>query len=294
MPERPTLAARGGITRLLVTATGFLREDGEDRTPFLRWLDELMADAYDITWLPEADLPRVAEWIARAHPDVIVSIGSTQTVSILAADAGLPVVAWGYAGALVDLPTPDLCGFCLPADTQRESLRVLQTLLPDLREVAALYDERYPPGRIALTEARAAAEELGLALVVCAAQDETGLDAAFTEIAHRGIRGIRVMLSPFLAREAGTLARRALAVRAALMSYDRTTREGGLVSYVPDMTRTAALLADLAREVARGREPRDFGVRPCPMKLELNAATARALGVAIPPELARRATRIYD
>lgn len=281
-------------TRLLVTATGFLRDANGERATFVRRVAELLPDAAELTWVPEGELSHIAEWVARSRPDVVVSVGSTQTVSVLSATTHLPVVAWGYAGELVQRPAPELCGFRLPEDTQRESLRVLRSFFPDLRTVAALYDERYPPGTIALAEARAAAGELGLALVIYETQDERQLDAAFADMVARGIAAVRVLLSPFLARQGEALARRALEARVALMSYDSTTAAGGLVSYVPDMARTAVLLGDLACAIAGGTTPQTFGIRACPMKLEINAATARALGIKIPSELAERALRTYE
>ena len=287
--------------RYLVTSTGFLREAppaasawGIERGIFLRRLDEQSHGARDVTWVSEADLAGIAELVVRCRPNVIVSVGSIQTVSVLSGNGGIPVVAWGYAATLVERPTPELCGFRLPTDTQRRSLLVLRSLIPDVDVVAALYDARYPPGRIALAEARAAAAELGIALAVYATEDEAAIDAAFSDMPGRGIRAARVMLSPFLARQAEVLARRALAARVGLMSYDGTTRAGGLAAYVPDMTRTAVLIADLAHAVAHGAAPSDHGIRPCPMKLELNAATARALAITIPTELERQASRIYE
>jgi putative ABC transport system substrate-binding protein len=72
-------------------------------------------------------------------------------------------------------------------------------------------------------------------------------------------------------------------------------REGGLLSYGPDLVDNARLAASYVDRILRGQKPGDLPVQ-LPRKYEtvLNLKTAKALGLAIPPSIMLRADEVIE
>jgi putative tryptophan/tyrosine transport system substrate-binding protein len=72
-------------------------------------------------------------------------------------------------------------------------------------------------------------------------------------------------------------------------------RDGGLLSYGPDwvdMFRRTALYVD---RILRGAKPADLPVQfPTRFEMVLNAKTAKALGLAVPPSILLRADEVIE
>ena len=239
------------------------------------------------------EIDTVRDRIERFRPDAIFSGGSTQTVKIMGITRELPIVAWGQAETLLGERPSNLCGFRPPDDHQRTCLALLTRLVPRARRIAVLYDDRYAPGTLALNATREAAAELGLELVVYPARDADELERAFDGIASAHVDGIRALNSNFLGRAESGVVQGALRARLPLMSYEWSTKEGALLSYGPDFARTAPLFAEVIAGIAAGARPETFGVRPCPMGLQLNRGTAALLNIELPEDLLANATVVH-
>jgi putative ABC transport system substrate-binding protein len=75
----------------------------------------------------------------------------------------------------------------------------------------------------------------------------------------------------------------------------RFAEEGGLMTYGPggrEMFRQLAMYVD---KILKGAKPSDLPVQePTTFELVINAKTAKALGLTIPPSLLLRADRVID
>jgi putative tryptophan/tyrosine transport system substrate-binding protein len=81
----------------------------------------------------------------------------------------------------------------------------------------------------------------------------------------------------------------------AIYEYDCLVRDGGLMSYGPDMGEVYDRAADLADRILRGARPADLPFeQPTHFRLVINKKTLETLGLTIPAEMLMRADEVVD
>ena len=72
-------------------------------------------------------------------------------------------------------------------------------------------------------------------------------------------------------------------------------RDGGLLSYGPDLVDTFRRAATYVNRILRGEKPGDLPVQfPTKFEMAVNLKTAKALGLAVPPSILLRAEEVID
>ena len=72
-------------------------------------------------------------------------------------------------------------------------------------------------------------------------------------------------------------------------------REGGLISYGSDQVDIFRRSASYVDRILRGTKPADLPVQlPVKFQMALNAKTAKALGLAVPPSILLRADEVIE
>lgn len=243
-------------------------------------------------------LPSLVADLVRSSVDVIVVGGPPAILAAQKAAGTIPVV-------FVSLIDPVTMGFvqslARPGGTMTgiashyeelipKQLQLLKEAVPGLSRVALLRrPESAPP---LLAAAQAAAQNLGLTVRTLQFVTVADLDDAL-KIAHDDrVGAIHVLPSPFLV---GALRARMiqLATRYRLPScyeFRSYVQDGGLMSYGPDINEMFARAGNHVDRILKGSKPGDLPVeRPAKFELVINLATAKSIGLTIPPTLLRRA-----
>jgi putative ABC transport system substrate-binding protein len=81
----------------------------------------------------------------------------------------------------------------------------------------------------------------------------------------------------------------------AIYEYDFLVRDGGLMSYGPDMGEVYDRAADIADRILKGADPANVPYeQPTRFRLAINKRTLDSLGLTIPPEMMVRVDEVVD
>jgi putative tryptophan/tyrosine transport system substrate-binding protein len=172
-------------------------------------------------------------------------------------------------------------------------LGVLHELVPKATIIAVLLDAT---GETQPEDVEAAARAIGRQVAIARVASERDLDAAFAEIAKAGAGALLVpggSLTTGLRRQIVALAtRRAIPALYALREF---IDAGGLVSYGPSQTDAYRRGGIYVGRILKGEKAGDLPVElPTKYDLVINLATAKALGLEIPPMLLARADEVIE
>jgi putative ABC transport system substrate-binding protein len=81
----------------------------------------------------------------------------------------------------------------------------------------------------------------------------------------------------------------------AIYEYDLFPRDGGLMSYGPNMVETYERAASRVDRILKGAKPADLPFeQPTKFEFVINSKTARTLGLSVSPSLIARADEVIE
>lgn len=249
-------------------------------------------------------LPGLVADLVRAKVDVIVSVGTPATHAAQQAAPGVSIVHTGVAdpvgsgfAASLARPGGNLTGpSANTADMGPKQLGLLKTMMPGLSRVAVLVNSASSSHGTYLKNARAGTQKAGIKLVPIDARTAQEIERGFALIAKERADALIVTSDPLFFQQRQQISELAARHRlASIFGFREYAQAGGLISYghsVAENYRSAAAYVD---KILRGAKPGRLPIEP-PAKLELfiNLATAKALGLAIPRDLLRRADGLIE
>jgi putative ABC transport system substrate-binding protein len=259
--------------------------DGQNVTIDQRWHDEEIEDLVrlkvDVLWLPNP---------------IRLQIGSrlTQTIPIVGHDLETDPIARGYAQSLAR-PGRNITGIFLDIpEIAGKQLQYLQDVVPDLRRLAVLWDDRIAdlPFRAMETAAR----REGISVQAAVVRDHSQIDSAIGRLVDDRPQALLALTSPVINRTLGRIAELALLHRLPSISgFTTFPAAGGLMAYGPDFFGTLRQAAGYVDRILKGAKPGDLPIeRPTKFQLTFNLKTAKALGLTVPPSLLLRADEVIE
>jgi len=247
-------------------------------------------------------LPRLVDELVASKVDVIVTIGY---LAALAAKqrTTLPVVAWtadAVGTGLVDSLARhggNVTGISdEAAETTPKRMELLKTMVPGLRRVAMLWNAADLAMTLRYQTSETGAKAMGLSVQPLGVREPDDFEQAFAAM-QRDMPDAILMVTDVL-----TLLNRkrvfefAAAHRLpAIYEVDSLVRDGGLMSYGPDLDESFGRVAALVDRILKGAKPADLPFeQPTRFRLVINLKTAQALGIEVPPMLLATADEVIE
>jgi putative ABC transport system substrate-binding protein len=177
-----------------------------------------------------------------------------------------------------------------------KDLELLRQAVPTIQRVAVLSNPAGPSQPLTVRNIKAAAQSLGLQLLLVDARGPEEFDRAFATMTKERVGALFVVTDPAYIPHRKRLIELTRKNRLPSIFTQRADVEaGGLMSYgpnFPDMYRRAAAFVD---KILKGARPADMPIeQPTTFELIVNLSTARELGLTIPPSLLTRADQVIE
>jgi putative ABC transport system substrate-binding protein len=169
-------------------------------------------------------------------------------------------------------------------------------MVPAADVIGALMDVSRPEAAAQLKSVRAAAQAVGLQLVIANAGNEGDFDAAFESLVKQRAGAVLVAASPlFTSRRDHLIAVSMHYAMPTMFQFREFTTAGGLVSYGASLVEAYLQTAVYAGRILRGEKPSELPVmQPTKFELVINLKTAGTLGLIIPPRVLAIADEVIE
>ncbi len=252
----------------------------------------------------DGDRQRVATLVQEivAHrPDVLICL-ATPAVQIAKATAGETPIVFQMADALrtgmvesLARPGGNLTGVSTTStELSGKRLEMLRDVIPDLKSVAFIGSALDPNGAVFAAETEAAGATLGLRIRVFLLRGPDEFRATFATIATERVGA--AVVQPLFVQYRHMLAELATQYRLPIIGDQRAIAVAGMLMALGTERRTISRkLAEYADKILKGARPADLPVeQPTHFELVVNARTAKALGLALPPTILLRADEVIE
>jgi ABC-type uncharacterized transport system substrate-binding protein len=237
-------------------------------------------------------------------PDVIFALGNYSVAPLLQATRTVPIVfavvpdpvGAGFVESLAR-PGGNATGLILiEYSVSAKWLELLKQMAPSVTRVAVMRDTAIVSGIGQFGAIQSVAPSFGVELTPVNVQDPRDIERAVTAFASAQNGGLIVTVSASAAAHRkliiGLAARHKLP---AIYPEHFYVKDGGLISYGPNIVDQCKRAAAFVDKILKGAKPADLPVQaPTQYELVINMKTARALGITASPSLLARADEVIE
>jgi putative ABC transport system substrate-binding protein len=233
--------------------------------------------------------------VTRGTPAALAARKATETIPIVMAANGDPLGSGLIAG--LAHPGGNVTGLsALVLDLYPKRVELLRDMVPALMRISGLFN---PDSIIGLREWEAvarSARSLGIAADLIEVRSRAALAPAFNAASGQHVEALLVGLETVTESNKELVVELAAAHRIPAMYSSRDFVDaGGLLAYgvsYPDLYYRAAAYVD---KVLKGAKASDLPVQqPTKFELVINLKAAKAIGLAVPPQLLARADEVIE
>jgi putative ABC transport system substrate-binding protein len=255
-----------------------------------------------------SDINRIralAHELVGLQPDIIATWGTPASVALQRETRTIPVVFANVSDpvasgivAQLDRPSGNITGF---ADFGEASLggkwlELLSEIAPGRNRAAIMFNPDTSPVSTFMPSLETAARLLKVAPIIAPVHSDVEIETAIIALGREPGSGLIVMPDNF------TFGHRAPIILAvarhnvpAVYWQSSFARDGGLLSYGPDLVDNFRRAATYVDRILRGAKPAELPVQlPTKFEMAVNLKTAKALGLTVPPSLLARADEVIE
>jgi putative tryptophan/tyrosine transport system substrate-binding protein len=263
----------------------------------------------DIRW-GGGDVNRIrtfAKELVALQPDVILAHGTPATAALQRETRTIPIVFVTVTdpvgdGFVAGLPHPggNITGFLTSESAiTAKMFELLTEIAPGLKRVAMLFNPDTAPGggTYYFRDFEAAARSSKVESIAARARSDAEIEAVVTSLGGEPGGGLIVMPDYFMFIHSRPIILLAARNNVPTIYPWRFTvvRDSGLLSYGPDLRDIVRRGAVYVDRILRGEKPADLPVQvPVKFEMAVNARTAKALGLTIPPSILVRADEVIE
>jgi len=231
---------------------------------------------------PDVMLVNSSSYLTAVRPEV----GKTPVVFVAVTD---PVVQ-GFVQSLAH-PGGSMTGFGAEEPSMGSKwIELLKEIAPNTRSVTAVFNpETAAIARFFMPSVRAAQSSISFDLTEAPVRNEAELESAIAAAALRPNPGLIFLPDSFLQSRPATVVSFAAKYKVpAVYSVSAFARSGGLLTLGIERVDLFVRAAGYVDRILKGEKPTNLPVQmPNKFELVINLKTAKALGLSVPPSLAR-------
>jgi putative ABC transport system substrate-binding protein len=242
--------------------------------------------------------------LAGLRPDVIFVANSPSLAAMRRATGTIPIVfavvadpvGQGFVSSLAQ-PGGNITGFAgFEFALATKNLELLKKMAPGVTRVAIMFDPVQPAATGTLAELEGVASSLGVQLSKASVRNADEIEREIDVLARTPNGGLFVIPSPATVLHQGLIV--AMAARHRLPAVYQLrlfVASGGLASYGADDLDLCRRAASYVDRILKGEKLADLPVQlPTKFEFVLNLKTARAMGLALSPEVLALADEVIE
>ena len=250
-------------------------------------------------------LPRLVEELLSTKVDVILTVGypaalaakqGTTIIPIVVTEPGGDPVATGLVDSL-SRPGGNLTGVSdVAVELTPKRIQLLKEIVPGLRRVAMLWNEGDLGMTLRYRDSAAAAQALGIIVQPLGVREPDDFEQAFASMTRDPPDAI-LMVSDLLTHLNRRRVHEFAVARRLPSMYEKEflVRDGGLMSYAPDLDELYDRATSLIDRILKGARPADLPFeQPTRFQFAINLKTAKALGLTVPDKVRVLADEVIE
>jgi putative ABC transport system substrate-binding protein len=247
-----------------------------------------------------------AKELVALQPDVILAHGTPATAALQRETRTIPIVFVTVTdpvgdGFVAGLPHPggNITGFLTSESAiTAKMFELLTEIAPGLKRIAMLFNPDTAPGggTYYFRDFEAAARSSKVEPIAARARSDPEIELVVTSLGEPG-GGLIVMPDYYMLIHSRPIILLAARNNVPTIYPWRSTvvRDSGLLSYGPDLRDIVRRGAVYVDRILRGEKPADLPVQvPVKFEMAVNARTAKALGLIVPPSILVRADEVIE
>jgi putative ABC transport system substrate-binding protein len=245
----------------------------------------------------------LAQEFVGLQPDVILAAGHSATAALQRETQTIPIIFAALAdpvasGIVPNLNRPggNITGFAgLEPSLGGKWLELLSEIAPGLKRAAFMFNPDFSAPSTYIPSFETAARSLKVAPITAPVHSDAEIETAIIALGREPGGGLVVLPDAFTNTHRAPIISAARNNVPAIYTLPEFAREGGLLSYGPDIVDSSRRAATYVDRILRGEKPGDLPVQfPTKLEMVVNLKTAKALGLTVPPSMRLLADEVIE